>query len=137
MIPFTSILSTSSRSDLMFDADADTSNGWKISIQGKSIDDAAFLYDSLSSYLKGSNIPFKVGTAKRINSSNKMQSKKVVTIYCPNSMDVNDLAEKVYELTLDYKGWYNVSTPSYYSHYAGGLFIRNDRSNGQYIPASC
>ena len=134
MATFISLLASSSRSDFMFDTDADTSDGWKISIQGRSIKDADFLHTALSSFLKDASIPFKVGTAKRINSLNKVQSRKVMTIYCPNNIDINSLAEQVYQLTFEYKGWYDIPTPSSYSHYAGGLFIRNDRVNGQYVP---
>ena len=46
-----------------FDRSFDT--GWKISLQGKSIEDAKLLLDSLYDYLCENNISFKVGTLKR------------------------------------------------------------------------
>lgn len=114
-----------------------TSNGWKLSIQGKSIEDASFLFERLEGFLSSNSIPFKVGTAKRFSHENKEQSKKAMTIYVPNSFNHLELAEEVYSLILDYKGWQDIKTPSSYSHYAGGIFFRNDRDeSGQYIPAN-
>ena len=131
----TNILSKATTSDLMFNADTNTSDGWKISIQGKCVEDAVFLFNALDSFLRSNGIPFKVATKKRLSSSNIEQSRKAMTIYCPNNLDVSLLSEDVYNLIVSYKGWYDVKTPTSYSHYAGGLFIRNDRVNGQYIPA--
>ena len=135
MISFTSILNSCKRSDIMFNSETSTSDGWKISIQGKCVEDAVFLFNALDSFLRYNEIPFKVATKKRLSSGNVEQSRKAMTIYCPNNLDVSILAEDVYGLITSYKGWYDVKTPTSYSHYAGGLFIRNDRINGQYIPA--
>jgi len=88
--------------------------------------------------LMENDIPFKVATINRFSliGTNKEQSHKAMTIYCPNGMDFNELCEEVYSRISDYKGWYNIKTPSSYSHYAGGLFTRNDRTeSGNYIPA--
>ncbi len=124
------------RMDIQFNGKS-SENGWKISIQGKNIEDIFYLVDILYDYLRKNNITFKVATDRRISHPNKEQSKKVMTIYNPDGMDVYDLAEKLYKLTKKYKGWYNIKTPTSYEHYAGGLYIRNDRTDsGRYIPAN-
>jgi hypothetical protein len=130
------ILSTAKIYDLMFNTETKTDNGWKLSIQGKSLDDVIFLYDRLSDYLFDNKIPFKIATNKRIISSNKEQSQKVMTIYVPDYIDVYEFAETIYSKIIDYKGWYNIKTPTNYEFYAGGVYIRNDRDEyGDYIPA--
>lgn len=121
--------------DLQFDNTTETNKGFKISIQGKNIDDSVYLYMALHQFFYKNSIPFKVGTAKRIAVKSE-QGNKLMTIYCPNTINVNELAEDIYSLTLNYKGWYDVKTPTSYQHYAGGLFIGNDRDNkGIYVPA--
>lgn len=133
----TNLLSSATKFDMMVNFPTSTSNGWKLSIQGKSIEDASFLFERLEGFLSSNSIPFKVGTAKRFSHENKEQSKKAMTIYVPNSFNHLELAEEVYSLILDYKGWQDIKTPSSYSHYAGGIFFRNDRDeSGQYIPAN-
>lgn len=123
--------------DYHYDTLANTDNGWKISIQGKSVADSVFLYQRLRDILFTRNIPFKLATQKRINLANKEQAHKVMTIYIPNGIDRFELAEEIYCRIIDYKGWYNIKTPTSYEHYAGGLFIRNDRDEyGDYIPAN-
>jgi hypothetical protein len=52
-------------SDWMFDTTANTDNGWKLSIQGKSVVDAITLYQKLNGFLFANNIPFKIATQKR------------------------------------------------------------------------
>jgi hypothetical protein len=67
----------------------------------------------------------------------KEQSHKVMTIYIPNQFNRFEFAEQIYSMIMDYKGWYNINTPSSYEHFAGGVFMRNDRDNaGNYIPAN-
>jgi hypothetical protein len=125
--------------DWMFNSYATTDNGMKISIQGKSIEDSIFLFGRLSEYLYSNNIPFKVATSRRFDlvDTNKEQSHKAMTIYCVDGSDFSQLCEDVYSLTLDYKGWQDIKTPTSYEHYAGGLFFRNDRNaNGVYVPAN-
>lgn len=126
--------------DCMFNTDAITNNGWKLSIQGKSVSDAMVLYNSLSEYLFSNNIPFKVATQKRIRLSNKVQACKVMTIYIPNDVNRYELAESIYEHILHYKGWQNIRHIRHglvgYECYAAGIFMRNDRDvHGNYIPA--
>lgn len=124
-----------------------SSNGWKISIQGKTKEDSLFLWDRLHNLLESENIPYKIGTAKRLSLINsddnrhKQQGHKIMTIYIPNifsqtPIDVYNFAEIIYSKIKDYKGWYDVPTPTNYEHYAGGIFIRNDRdSAGNYVSA--
>jgi len=131
-------LTKTSRYDMNIHATSNTDNGYKISIQGKTVADSIFLYERLSSYLMSNDIPFKVATINRfsLRNTNKEQSFKAMTIYCPNGTDIMSLCEDVYSLTMDYKGWQDIKTPTSYEHYAGGLFFRNDRTeSGQYIPA--
>lgn len=128
------LLTKAKKADMPFPSSANTSNGWKISIQGRTLDDVIFLYDRLHVYLIHHEIPFKIGTKKRLTNSNKEQARKIFTIYCPNNMDINKLCESVYNLIRDYRGWYNIPTPTSYEHYAGGLYFRNDRDEyGNYI----
>lgn len=115
-----------------------SSNGMKISIQGKCLDHSIFLYERLAAFLTSKDIPFKVATINRyaLRNRNPEQSFKAMTIYCPNVVNFERLCEDVYSLIPDYKGWYDINTPTSYKHYAGGLFIRNDRDeNGLYVPA--
>jgi hypothetical protein len=128
-------LRTVNRPFISFHANANTSEGWKLSIQGKTVEDAIYLLDALKDFLFESNVPFKMGTQNLIDRKSE-QSTKLMTIYVPNGVDVKQLAEAVYSRTLDYKGWYDIKTKLGYQHYAGGVFFRNDRDvNGTYIPA--
>jgi hypothetical protein len=127
---------TASKNDMAFDCETSTANGWKLSIQGKKPEDAIFLFDALEVFLSGNAIPFKVATAKRFAHSNKEQSKKAMTVYCPDGMSITDLAEAVYSRIMGYTGWHNIKTPNGYECYACGVMMRNDRNeNGCYVPA--
>jgi hypothetical protein len=46
--------------DLMFNTETKSSKGWKLSVQGKSLNVVIFLYDRLSDYLIDNKIPFKI-----------------------------------------------------------------------------
>lgn len=119
---------------IMHNTDADTSSGWKLSIQGKSVQDAMFLYDNLKGLLYSTNIPFKVGTQRLIDRKDE-QSTKLMTIYIPNGIDVKFFAELVYRNISNYKGWHDIKHKESYEHYAGGIFFRKDRGyDGIYIP---
>ena len=48
---FRKILETSHQYFIMHNGDAHVDNGWKLSIQGKTIDDAMYLYENLVSFL--------------------------------------------------------------------------------------
>jgi len=124
--------------DLNYGSSLTTENGMKISIQGKCVEDSISLYMALVPYLFKHDIPFKVATQKRYNAikRNPEQARKAFTIYAPDGFNFAELCEKVYTLTSEYKGWYDIKTPTSYEHYAGGVFTRNDRDgSGQYVPA--
>jgi hypothetical protein len=124
------------------------SNGWKLSIQGKSLDDSLFLWDRLHTMFEEMSIPYKMGTAKRLNlitnrdNIKREQGYKIMTIYIPNIYSETEdnlmtFAEEVYSKIRDYKGWHDIKLPTSYKHYAGGVFYRNDRNeNGEYISAN-
>ena len=117
--------------------DADYSDGWKLSIQGKTLDDANFLYENLIGFLMISKCSFKFGTNKLINCGHPQQSKKLLTIYIPNGVDVKSFAELVYLHIDDYEGGNNIPTPDNYMHYKNAIYYRNDRrEDGEYIPAN-
>lgn len=117
--------------------DAEISDGWKLSIQGETLDDAEFLYQNLIGFLMISKCSFKFGTNKLINCGHTQQSKKLLTIYIPNGVDVKSFAELVYLHIPDYMGGYNVPAPESYTHYKNAIYYRNDRDeNGEYIPAN-
>lgn len=123
--------------DLNFHSELSSDNGNKISIQGKNVNDSIYLYNCLKDYLYKNNIPFKLATIERycLRGTNKEQSHKSMTIYCPDGYCFNLLCEDIYLLTIGYKGWQDIKTPTSYTHYAGGLFVRNDRDEkGVYIP---
>jgi len=130
------ILSEAARFDVMFNTTAVTDKGLKLSIQGKGPQDSLFLYRRLKHLLYGSDVPFKVATARRFDLDDQEQSKKAMTIYIPDHLDHIEFAELVYARIMDYKGWYDIKTPTSYDHYAGGIYYRSDRDGkGKYIPA--
>lgn len=124
------------------------SNGWKLSIQGKTKEDSLFLWDRLNTILDKMNVPYKLGTAKRIalinmnDAKKREQGHKIMTIYIPNEYSQNidsvlAFAEHIYSNIKVYKGWYDIKAPTSYSHYGGGVFFRNDRdSYGDYVSAN-
>lgn len=129
--------------DLHFNFDRDTSAGWKLSLQGHSVEDAAYLFETLHDLLATERISFKVGTQRRVNllkspsEKERQQGHKLMTIYCPSDLDIMQLAAMVYEKISQYTGWHNVKLPNSYQHYAGAVFYRNDRNPyGQYVPAN-
>ena len=112
-------------------------NGMKLSIQGKTLEDAVELYNLVGPYLQQNNVAFKLGTPRLIAKNDPIQSKKLLTIYVPDDVEFNKFAEDIYRKIKKYKGWYNIKTPPKYQHYAGGIFYRNDRDEfGNYIPAN-
>ena len=117
-------------------------SGLKISIQGKTIDDVMYIYDKLGKYLYDNDIGFKIATQKCFNRYDKdnpvlrEQCRKAFTIYHNDTIDFKQLCEDIYNLIPEYKGWYDIPTPTDYEHYAGGLFIRNSYDeNGNYLKA--
>lgn len=122
---------------IMQRGDAEISDGWKLSIQGKTLDDAKFLYDNLIKFLMISKCSFKFGTKRLINCGHPQQSRKLLTIYIPNGVDVKSFAELVYLHIPDYTGGDKVPPPDSYAHYKNAIYYRNDRDeDGNYIPAN-
>ena len=110
-------------------------NGMKLSIQGKTMDDLMEIFDKTKEYLFSSNLSFKFGTRKLIESDDKEQKTKLLTVYMNSNTDFNEVAETIYNLLIDYKGWYDIKDKKSYQHYAGAVWYRNDRdSDGNYIP---
>jgi hypothetical protein len=113
-------------------------NGDKISIIGKSMADVYELYNRLHNWLENHNIAHKIATKKRVTNNNYEQSKKLVTIYVPDNIDIKKLLIKIEYLLKGYTGWNNIKTPfNGYEHYSNGIYFRNDRNEyGEYIPTS-
>ena len=65
-------------------------------------------------FLVENEIPFKIATWNRyaLRNTNVQQSYKAMTIYCPDGMNFNNLCEKVYKLTFNYKGWHDIKNPT-------------------------
>jgi hypothetical protein len=134
---FIESLATSFNYFIIYRGTAPVSNGFKLSIQGESLEDSAFLYERLIGFLEGSKCSFKFGTNRLINSGHPQQSKKLLTIYMPNDVDVESLAELVYLKIIDYTGGDKVKQPDSYTHYKNAIYFRNDRDeNGEYISAN-
>jgi len=119
-----------------YNGSADVSDGWKLSIQGKSVQDAMYLYDNLKGLLYHSKCSFKIGIQKLIDKKHPQQSTKLLTVYIPNGVDVKSFAELVYLNIIDYKGGQDIKTHNSYEHYANAIYFRNDRTEiGNYVPA--
>jgi len=119
----------------------DASNGLKISIAGKKIEDVFEIYDRLYNWLLSKGITFKIATNKRVTIPNSEQSKKLLTIYVPNEYSDEDFQNLLAEIETrlsGYKGWHDIKLPlNLYQVYSGGIQFRNDRDeNGEYIPAN-
>jgi hypothetical protein len=110
--------------------------GNKVSIQGKTIDDAMYLYDNLIALLGSTKSNFKFGTNILINCDNEEQKTKLLTIYVPDNVDTKSFAELVYLNIKDYEGGEDIPTKKSYTHYKNAIYYRNDRDeDGNYIPA--
>lgn len=114
---------------------ADFTDGWKLSIQGHTLEDSKYLFERLFSLLFATGAYFKLASQKLIDLKNE-QSTKLLTIYIPNNVDPKSFAELVRLNIIDYKGANDILEKRSYTKYANGIFYRNDRnSEGQYIPA--
>ena len=134
--PMKKVLNSDTAYDIQFNG-LKSSNGWKISIVGKKMNDIYDLYERLNTYLVNHKISHKIATRKRLESNLPEQNRKLVTIYVPNAMDINKLLLKVEYLLKGYKGWHDIKLPfKGYEVYSGGICFRNDRDEyGDYIPA--
>lgn len=110
--------------------------GWKLSIQGKGIDDAVYLYEHLVPFLLISKASFKFGTQRLYTCDNEEQKTKVLTVYIPDGVDAKSFAELCYLHIKDYEGGEDIPAKVSYTHYKNAIYYRNDRTeDGQYIPA--
>lgn len=129
----------------------DNGVGWKVSIQGKSQEDTVLIFDVILDFLLENNINAKFALSKchyardkivedeaeRIH--RKIQSHKVVTVYCPNHFDIMDLCANLDRdlLCANYNGWEGVDSPLDYKKYSNRIYYRNDMDeNGSYIPTN-
>ena len=111
-------------------------DGWKLSIQGKTVEDVIYLIEKLGSLLYVNGAAFKVATKKLIDSDVPEQRFKAMTVYIPNGVDAKSFARLVQNKIEDYKGHEGVDAPTSYTHFEGGVYYRNDRTeDGNYIPA--
>lgn len=134
---FRDILTTDMRFFVQFEGKADITDGFKLSIQGETLDDAMFLYEKLIGFLMITKCWFKFATKRLINYDHAQQSHKLLTIYIPNGVEAKSFAELVYLHIKDYKGGDNVAKPDSYEHYKNAIYFRNDRDeNGNYITAN-
>lgn len=116
---------------------ANVTEGWKISIQGNTLDDAEYLYENLIPLLVVTKASFKFATKRLIEYGHPQQSHKILTIYIPNKVDAESFCALVLLNIGDYTGGDNVAPPTSYKHYANAIYFRNDRDeNGEYISAN-
>jgi hypothetical protein len=131
------LLETSNGYFIQHTGEAKVDNGNKLSIQGKTINDAIELFVSLYQVLIDTKCSFKIGTQKLIDKKNPQQSTKLFTVYIPNDYNVKEFAEMLYLLIMNYKGGQDIKKPDGYEHYANAIYFRNDRNEyGEYIPAN-
>tara|TARA_R110000796_G_scaffold27712_2_gene76189 strand:+ start:1178 stop:1612 length:435 start_codon:yes stop_codon:yes gene_type:complete len=139
---FRGTLEESYRTFIQYNGDANVSDGWKLSIQGKTLDDSMYLYNELIGFLMITKCSFKFATKRLINyeftdEKRKQQSNKLLTIYIPNGVDPKSFAELVYLHIEDYTGGDDVKHPDTYEHYKNAIYYRNDiDEEGNYIKAN-
>jgi hypothetical protein len=129
------LLKTSENYFEQIKGDADWRDGWKLSIQGKTLEDSRYLLKELVGLLVATKASFKFATQKLIDLDSE-QSTKLLTIYVPNNVEIKSYAELVRLNILDYEGANGIENKKSYEKYSNGIFYRNDRNkNGKYIPA--
>jgi hypothetical protein len=132
---FIGLLRTHPEAFVQVNGTADVTNGWKLSIQGRTLEDSAFLFERLINLLLETKVSFKFGTQALIDNRGE-QGTKLLTIYIPNGVTPKSYAELVRLNIADYKGADDIPEKRSYTKYAPGIFFRNDRtSQGDYIPA--
>jgi len=112
-------------------------NGWKLSIQGETLEHSKELYRDLLGFLIESGASFKFATGRLVSSDIPEQKHKLLTIYIPNDIDQLVFAKLVDEQIPNYKGGEKVKAPTSYNHFSGSIYYRNDRTpDGTYIAAN-
>lgn len=114
--------------------DATVHQGWKLSIQGKTLEDILYLFENLINFLVISKCSFKFATKKLLTCEREEQRTKLLTVYIPDNVDAKSFAELVYLHIEDYAGGEGVIPKKGYEHYKNAIYYRNDRDeNGEYI----
>ncbi len=132
---FIDLLTNTTGAFVQVEGSTDWSDGWKISVQGHTVEDAVELVERLGNLLSGTKVYFKVGTQRLIDAKSE-QSTKLLTIYLPKNVDTRSYCELVRINLEGYKGADDIEEKRSYTKYAPGIFYRNDRDvNGEYIPA--
>lgn len=107
--------------------------GWKYTIVANTMEDYLWLYVQIGSYLRRIEQPFKVGTSKLLNSNDKEQSVKCITIYITKKTNVEYLLDDLKHFLRGYNP--NIKL-KYSEHVWGPIWKRQDRDEyGSYIPA--
>ena len=120
---------------LQVNGEAEYDHGWKLSIQGRTLEDSAYLFDKLMGLLISTKASYKFATQKLIDFGGE-QSTKLLTIYIPNNVGPESFAELVRLNIEGYVGALGINEKKSYKKYAEGIFFRNDRNEmGEYIPA--
>ncbi len=132
--------------DVHLNINQNASNGWKVSLQGDTVEDSIILNDLLYEFFNQKNIYYKVATktrfdSRKIKNENEEiiryygeQSHKAMTIYCPDNMDILDLCAEIEKRITSYDGYKDVKTPKNYKRYTDVIYYRNDKDlNGEYI----
>lgn len=133
---FIKALEVSSDAFIQCNGEADWKDGWKVSIQGRTLEDSEFLFDRLVGLMFNTKASFKFGTKLLIDAKNEEQSTKLLTIYLPNGVDPKSYCELVRLNLIGYEGAKDIPEKRSYTKYSEGIFYRNDRtSEGTYIPA--
>ena len=124
---------------IQIQGDSTMYKGWKLSIQGKTLEDSKFLFDNLIGLLLSTKANFKFATQKLIDLKHAQQSTKLLTVYVPDDVDPESYAELVKLNLSSYEGADGIKTPESYTPYSAqlGIYFRNDRNeDGEYIPAN-
>jgi hypothetical protein len=130
-------LTNSNDAFIQHNGKAPWSDGWKISIQGRTLQDCVFIFERLHGFLMETEASFKLGTQRLIDlGPNHEQSTKLFTIYVPNGIQVTSFCDIVRHLLYGYEGAKDIPEKKSYSKFSEGIFFRNDRdADGVYIPA--
>lgn len=132
---FMDLLKKHSTAFVQLNGEANITDGWEISVQGKTLEDSRVIFNSLYGLLESTKCSFKFATQMLIDTKSE-QSTKLLTIYIPNGVEVQSFAELVRLNLNGYTGADDITEKRSYTKYAPGIFYRNDRtSTGEYIPA--
>ena len=122
---------------IQYNGNSSVTDGWKLSIQGNTLDDSIELFESLIQIMANLDLSFKFGTQKLIDFKHPQQSHKLLTVYIPNKYNVFDIADILYDEIKNYRGGDTVKCPTSYKHFKGAIYYRNDRDkDGNYISAN-